>query len=78
MNDQSTYLRELTTGSDWDKPSKGTCEKLTAAASHIDALEAACKRVLPLIEASGREEVTDTRDWDEAEAMIRAAIGRPT
>ncbi len=43
MTDHSTYLRELTTGSEWDKPSKGTCEKLTAAAAHIDALEARIK-----------------------------------
>lgn len=39
-------------------------------------MKAACEKVLPLIQAAGREEVTDTQDWDEAEAMIRAAIGQ--
>ena len=42
------------------------------------AMKAACEKVLPLIEAAGREEVTDTRDWDEAEAMIRAALPEST
>lgn len=40
----------------------------------LRALFKGAQKVLPLIEAAGREEVTDTRDWDEAEAMIRAAI----
>ena len=40
----------------------------------LRALFKGAQKVLPLIEAAGREEVTDTQDWDEAEAMIRAAI----
>ncbi|WP_416368603.1 hypothetical protein [Tritonibacter mobilis] len=38
------------------------------------AMKAACEKVLPLIEAVGREGVTDMKDWEEAEAMIRAAL----
>ncbi len=51
---------------------------LSEAQRKITAFEAACRKVLPLIEAAGREEVTDCADWDEAEEMIRAAIGEPT
>lgn len=40
----------------------------------LRALFKGAQKVLPLIEAAGREEVTDTQDWDEAEAMIRAGI----
>ncbi|WP_341204817.1 hypothetical protein [uncultured Sulfitobacter sp.] len=42
----------------------------------LRALFKGAQKVLPLIEAAGREEVTDTQDWDEAEAMIRAAVGQ--
>ncbi|TNE66862.1 MAG: hypothetical protein EP336_09610 [Rhodobacteraceae bacterium] len=53
-------------------------DNLTRAQDRIKTLTEACQKVLPLIEAVVREEVTDTRDWDEAEAMIRAAIGKTT
>lgn len=49
---------------------------IDALADRLEAHIKGAKKVLPLIEAAGREEVTDTRDWDEAEAMIRAAIGQ--
>ncbi|KKL53502.1 hypothetical protein LCGC14_2274830 [marine sediment metagenome] len=45
-----------------------------AQAARIAAFEAASLKILPLIEAAGREEVTDCADWDEAENMIRAAM----
>ena len=51
-------------------------DNLARAQDRIKSLTAACEKVIPLIEAAGREEVTDNRDWDEAEAMIRAAIGK--
>jgi len=50
MTDHSAYLRDLTTGSEWDKPSNGTCEKLTAAAAHIDAHDAKIKALVESIE----------------------------
>lgn len=50
-------------------------DALSRAQDRLKAYEAACRKVLPLIEAAGREEVTDCADWDEAEDMIRAALG---
>ncbi|MDD9727196.1 hypothetical protein PVV74_17180 [Roseovarius sp. SK2] len=49
-------------------------DSLARAQDILKKFEDACNKVLPLIEAAGREEVTDTRDWDEAEAMIRSAL----
>lgn len=49
-------------------------DNLARAQDRINLMKAACEKVLPLIEAASREEVTDCRDWDEAEAMIRSAL----
>ncbi|OAN76678.1 hypothetical protein A8B82_14865 [Sulfitobacter sp. EhC04] len=57
-------------------------DNLSRAQDRLKAYEAACRKVLPLIEAAGLafegldlEEVTDCADWDEAEDMIHAALG---
>jgi len=52
-------------------------DNLARAQDIIKAYKAACQKVLPLIEAAGREEVTDCADWDQAEEMIRKALGEP-
>lgn len=44
---------------------------------NLRALFKGAQKVLPLIEAAGREEVTDIQDWYEAEAMIRAGLRQP-
>ncbi|SDY00674.1 hypothetical protein [Roseicitreum antarcticum] len=49
-------------------------DALARAQDTITAFESACRKILPLIEAASREEVTDVADWDEAEDMIRAAM----
>lgn len=59
-----------------DQQYEAMCIMFQPLLDRATAMKAACEKVLPLIEAAGREEVTDTRDWDEAEAMIRAAIGQ--
>lgn len=57
-------------------------DALSRAQDKLKALEAACRKALPLIEAAGQalegldlEEVTNCADWDEAEDMIRTALG---
>lgn len=53
-------------------------DNLARAQDRIKSFEDACRKTLPLIEAAGREEITDCADWDEAEAMIRTALsGEP-
>ena len=52
MTEHSPNLRALTDGSEWDKPSNGTCEKLTAAAAHIDAQDAKIKALVEALSAS--------------------------
>jgi len=53
-------------------------DSLARAQDRIKRFEAACKKVLPLMEAAGREEITDCADWDEAEAMLRSALDPST
>lgn len=66
----------LWNGLSQDQQFEAMCIMFQPLLDRATAMKAACEKVLPLIEAAGREEVTDTRDWDEAEAMIRAAIGQ--
>ncbi|AUR12899.1 hypothetical protein PhaeoP48_02937 [Phaeobacter inhibens] len=69
---------ELWNGLSMDQQYEAMCIMFQPLLDQATAMKAACEKVLPLIEAAGREEVTDNRDWDEAEAMIRAAIGQST
>jgi hypothetical protein len=69
---------ELWDGLSMEQQYEAMCIMFQPLLDRATAMKAACEKVLPLIEAVGREEVTDMKDWDEAEAMIRAAIGQST
>lgn len=69
---------ELWNGLSVEQQYEAMCIMFQPLLDQATAMKSACEKVLPLIEAAGRQEVTDTRDWDEAEAMIRAAIGQST
>lgn len=45
-----------------------------ALQAEVEAFKVAARKVLPLMEDASREEVTDCADWDEAEALFRAAL----
>lgn len=45
-----------------------------ALQAEVEAFKAGVRKVLPLMEAASREEVTDVADWDEAEDMLRSAL----